>query len=179
MASCDTAVHSEQYGPWRQHGLLTSIWIQAATQITNIHMAFGGYTDYGYQQRPQTTGPDFTLSDNNSSDINHRCLRWQCRLYTSICTPNPNGSMAHRHQHGLRLLVVAKASNINPIPGCIRTTSPQVALSGIMDHSGLSRRSNPGSESFLISGLHHCSEPGRPHRLGSIYRGMNLCLHNF
>lgn len=31
---------------------------------------------------------------------------------------------------------------------------------GTMDHSGSSRRSNPESDPFFISGLYHCLEPG-------------------
>lgn len=62
----------------------------------------------------------------------------------------PGGSMAHRHQHGFRhrpwastySWVVTKAKDIYQAPDSIRTTDPHVAISGITDHGGSSKKAN-------------------------------------
>lgn len=48
MASDGSVGHPHQYGLQRQHCLLTSKWVQAAAQTTEIYIASGAKTHQGY-----------------------------------------------------------------------------------------------------------------------------------
>lgn len=100
MTSNNSTGHSDQYDhPWKQHDPCISAWLQWLAQTMDIQMSFDGIMGNNTNlscsrgMDPDTIldfclGPDITMALGNIVDHSY----WY----------GPSGSMAIKHQHGLR-----------------------------------------------------------------------------
>lgn len=148
---------------------MDSTWFLVTAQTTNMAPSCS-----------RTTNPDKALRGNPDYGHQHG-LKWQHRPLTLIWTPvtarpiDTNMASGSIIDHGWISVwpsVATQTSDINPVPGHIRTTKPHNTLSGIMDYGGLLRKTNSRSEPFHISGFRHYPKPGWAQSWGP-----NLCLH--
>lgn len=123
--------------------LWASAWVSVVTQAADINVALGYI---------RTTDTSMALS--GYMDHKPRCgLRW-----------------LHMPLASAWLTEVAEPEDITKALGsdtdCVRpgaaawTTDTYMASHGIPDHGGPLRRPNPESQTFLVSGLLRCPEPG-------------------